>query len=89
MDSSPPFELTVVGAHFPQTLNASTHAYANTTNHLKKVLLREAGPSGRVLLVADTNTENATAAAATPLHHGVNKSNAELLHDMSVWPDVC
>ena len=81
--SDPPFQLAFVGAHFPQTLNASTHAYADATAALaaaiKKTGLKQ------VVLAADTNTESPAAAAASPSHHGVNKTNAELMVDLGVW----
>jgi hypothetical protein len=74
----------VVGAHYPQTLNASTHAYADATATLK-ALLRKQAPSA-VVLLADTNTESPEAAAAQPDHHGVNRTNAQWAADLGIWP---
>jgi len=82
--SNPELVLTVVGAHFPQTLNASTHAYANATANLRSVF--SALDQKRNVLLADTNTESPEAAAANSSHHGVNKTNAQLLADLGLWP---
>ena len=82
--ADPTFTLTVVGAHYPQTLNASTHAYADATATLAG-LLRKQEPSA-VVLLADTNTESPEAAAAKPEHHGVNRTNAQLAADLGISP---
>lgn len=81
--SDPPLQLAFVGAHFPQTLNASTHAYAEATATLADAI--KATGQQLVVLAADTNTESPAAAAASPSHHGVNKTNAELMFDLGVW----
>lgn len=74
---------TVLGAHYPQTLNASTHAYDKATANLRSVFAQINEP--RAVLLADTNTEGPQAAAAAPSHHGVNKTNRELLADLGLW----
>lgn len=81
--SEPPVQLAFVGAHFPQTLNASTHAYADATATLSAAI-KKTGLK-QVVLAADTNTEGPAAAAASPSHHGLNRTNAELLFDLGVW----
>jgi hypothetical protein len=80
----PTFTLTAAGAHYPQTLNASTHAYVDGTAALKAALKAQAPTS--VVLMADTNTESPAAAAAKPDHHGVNRTNAQLAADLGIWP---
>jgi len=81
----PQFTLTAVGAHYPQTLNASTHAYVDGTAALKAAIKAQAPTSGLVLM-ADTNTEGPEAAAAKPDHHGVNRTSAQLATDLGIWP---
>ena len=81
----PSFVLTVLGAHYPQTLNASTHAYAQASANLGGVL-RQLGANNRAVLLADTNTEGPDAAAASASHHGVNRTNAQILADLGLWP---
>jgi hypothetical protein len=82
---APSEKVTILGAHFPQTLNASTHAYANATAAAAEILGRVGGTE-RAALLADTNTEGPEAAAALPSHHGVNRTNAQLLADIGLWP---
>ena len=80
----PSLVLTVLGAHYPQTLNASTHAYAQASANLSGVL-RQLG-ANRTVLLADTNTEGPVAAAANASHHGVNRTNAQILADLGLRP---
>ncbi|KAL1522388.1 hypothetical protein AB1Y20_017378 [Prymnesium parvum] len=82
--SRPELVLTVLGAHFPQTLNESTQAYAHAVRNLSSLLLGMY--TKNAVLLADTNTEGPAAAAANISHHGVNKSNAQLLSDLGLWP---
>ena len=142
----PSLILTVLGAHYPQTLNVSTHAYAQATANLGGVLkqlganrcncsrmhvlcmharvgracvhvcmcmrpcvhvalrscmqhacvypawhhakghtLQMHAPR-RTVLLADTNTEGPEAAAASASHHGVNKTNLQILLDLGLLP---
>jgi len=83
--SDPSVVLAVVGAHFPQTLNASTHAYEDATAAVSDQL-RTLWDGGRTVFMADTNTEGPVAAAAQPSHHGVNRTNGQLLADIGLWP---
>ena len=78
-------EVTVFGAHFPQTLNASTGAYAAATAAVRREL-RALGwrPHRRLVFMGDTNTEGPEAAAANASHHGVNRTDAQLMADMGV-----
>ena len=80
----PSLVLTVLGAHYPQTLDASTHAYAQASANLSGVL-RQLG-ANRTVLLADTNTEGPDAAAASASHHGVNRTNAQILADLGLRP---
>lgn len=80
----PSLILTVLGAHYPQTLNVSTHAYAQATANLGGVL-KQLG-ANRTVLLADTNTEGPEAAAASASHHGVNKTNLQILLDLGLLP---
>lgn len=82
--ADPEVQVTVLGAHFPQTLNASTHAYEQAAANASKIL-HALGAGGRTILLADTNTEGPAAAAANASHHGVNKTNAQLMADLGVW----
>ena len=77
--------VAVVGAHFPQTLNRSTHAYTDAVGTLQKVFTQLGGTTGNAVLLADTNTEGPTAAAGQPSHHGVNRTNAQLMVDLGLW----
>lgn len=77
--------LTMMGAHFPQTLNASTHAYEDATAVLKGIFAKLAPSGGNMVLMADTNTESPQAAAVKPDHHGVNKTNQALATDLGMW----
>jgi len=79
----PGLVLTVVGAHYPQTLNASTHMYVETAANLSSILRNY--KTDRAVLLADTNTESPAAAAANKSHHGVNKTNAQLMADLGLW----
>ena len=81
---NPMLIVAVMGAHFPQTLNASTHAYENATKNANGVL-RKLWNNGRTIFLGDTNTEGPEAAAANISHHGVNKTNGELMADMALW----
>ena len=50
--------VTVFGAHFPQTLNASTHAYDDATAAVKAKLEALGWSSAdQTIFMADTNTE--------------------------------
>ena len=67
--------------HYPQTLNASTDAYADATSNLSATIRAHIGahvrvpvPAAKIVLMADTNTEGPEAAAATAGHAGVNRS---------------
>lgn len=80
----PSLVLTVIGAHYPQTLDASTHAYAQASANLSGVL-RQLG-ANRTVLLADTNTEGPDAAAASASHNGVNRTNAQILADLGLRP---
>ena len=82
--SDPALVLTVLGAHYPQTLNASTHAYLQAVGNLSAALKPLA--TERAVLLADTNTEGPAAAAASASHNGVNKTNAQILQDLGLWP---
>jgi len=82
--SDPALVLTVVGAHYPQTLNASSHAYEDAVGNLSASIANLYTP--RAVLLADTNTEGPAAAAANESHHGVNKTNAQILSDIGLWP---
>jgi hypothetical protein len=82
--SHPALIVAVMGAHFPQTLDASTHAYENATRNATRVF-RKLGNHERALFLGDTNTEGPEAAAANQSHHGVNKTNGELMADMALW----
>jgi len=79
--------LSVVGAHYPQTLNASTHAYDDATAVLKSVFetLSASEKTAPAILLADTNTESPAGAAVSPDHHGVNKTNKQLASDLGIW----
>jgi len=79
--------VTIFGAHFPQTLNASTHAYTDATVAVQSKL-QSLGWSrtDSTIFMADTNTEGPAAAAANVSHHGVNKTNGQLFSDIGVWP---
>lgn len=83
----PGLVITVVGAHYPQTINASDNAYAYATSNLSSALLKMPYTTARAktVFMADTNTESPTAAAATPGHQGVNKTNAQMLADLGLW----
>eukprot|EP00038_Savillea_parva_P006231 m.162437 g.162437 ORF g.162437 m.162437 type:complete len:307 (-) comp12192_c0_seq1:160-1080(-) len=87
--ASPSVTIVPVGAHFPQTLNASTGAYTDSVATLAAAIKQHtAGMSSpKVVLMADTNTEGPVAAAASPSHHGVNKTNGQLMHDLGLWAD--
>ena len=85
-DVSQPESITVVSAHFPQTQHNAS-AYAEATQKLKATL-SSLYSSKQTILMADTNTESPTAAAALPYHNstgGVNKTNAELMTDIGLW----
>lgn len=86
--ANPALTIVAVGAHYPQTLNASTGAYTAATATLAAVIKAHTVnlTNPRVILMADTNTEGPVAAAASPAHNGVNKTNGELLHDLGQWP---
>lgn len=77
-------EVLAIGAHYPQTLNASSQGYEKGTAALKQVI-KTLGGSDQFVIMADTNTEGPVAAAASPEHHGVNKTNGQLLVDLGVW----
>lgn len=93
---APPSALVVVAAHFPQTQHNAS-AYGEATQKLKSVLASHAhthdraqvGTTANTILMADTNTESPTGAAKHPYHNstgGVNKTNAELMADIGLWP---
>ena len=84
----PGLVVTVFGAHFPQTLNASTHAYADATASVRAHLAAlHWTPGSPLVFMADTNTEGpAAAAAGGPTHRGVNRTNGQLFADIGAWP---
>lgn len=76
--------VTVLGVHFPQTINASTGAYDDTIASLRNIL--KTFDTSFVLFMADTNTESpAAASAGGPSHHGVNRTNREMFIDLGLW----
>ena len=92
--ANPAMIVAVLGAHFPQTLDASTHAYEDATKSANAVLGRlwNNVPNKsaqllflRTVFLGDTNTEGPKAAAAKLSHHGVNKTNGQLMADMGLW----
>lgn len=90
--TDPSLVITTVGAHYPQTLNASTDAYADATSNLSATIRAHIGahvrvpvPAAKIVLMADTNTEGPEAAAATAGHAGVNRTNGELAADLGFW----
>ena len=79
-------ELAVVAAHFPQTQHNAS-AYAEATASLRGAL-QKLGPAAMTAVLADTNTESPSAAAASAWHNtsgGVNRTNAELMRDLGLW----
>jgi hypothetical protein len=78
--ATPTITVVAVGAHYPQTQNASTGAYENSTATLAAVIKVHTSSltNPKVILMADTNTEGPEAAAATPGHAGVNKTNGQV-----------
>jgi hypothetical protein len=77
--------LAVVSAHFPQTQH-NMSAYADATASLRNTFSRLG--AGHAVIMADTNTESPSAAAAHPYHNtsgGVNRTNAQLLSDIGLW----
>lgn len=87
--TTPARTVVPVGAHFPQTLNASDGAYDQSVATLAAAIKKHTADwaTPQVVLMADTNTEGPAAAASSPSHHGVNKTNGELLHDLGLWPN--
>lgn len=77
--------VTIVGAHYPQTLNASTHAYEDATASLRQIFSLLPDSGGKAVLLADTNTESPAGAARLPDHHGLNKTNRDILFDLGLW----
>lgn len=83
--AEPDFSVVIVGAHYPQTLNASTHAYVDANDKLKSVFAKLAVAGGHAIFLADTNTESPEAAALKPDHHGVNRTQLQLATDLGIW----
>ena len=81
----PSYEVTAVGAHFPQTLNASSGNYQAAIASLKNTLLQINATMSRVVFMADTNTESPNAAARNSSHRGLNKTNAAMMTDLGLW----
>ena len=83
----PGLSVVVVGAHYPQTWNASNNAYVDANAKLKSVfanLIVTGGPLA--IILADTNTESPEGAAVGgPTHHGLNKTQKQLATDLGIW----
>lgn len=79
-----------VGAHYPQTLNASSGAYEQSTAKLAQAIKKQwqNDAAMKTILMADTNTEGPSAAAASPSHHGVNKTNGQIIYDLGLWSNA-